>query len=96
MNKRIYKIDPNVVWKEADGTIYILQPEREEIHALNETGVFIWKLISKGYSLTEVKAELLSHYNVTADVGSKDIQEFIDRYVREKFLALEHRKPKNK
>ena len=94
MMNKTYKIDPNIIWKDADDTIYILQSDREEIHALNETGTFIWRLVSEGHSLTQVKTELLSRYNVAEDRASKDIQEFIDRYVREKILIQQHRKPK--
>ncbi len=96
MINKTYQIDPNIIWKDADGTIYILQPEREEIHALNETGTLIWKLISKGHTLLEIKAELLNRYTVTAKRAEKDIQEFINRYVREKFLTSTHRSPKRR
>lgn len=96
MTDKTYQIDPDAVWKEADGVIYILQPEREEIHALNDTGAFIWRQIDKGHSLTQIKTELLSRYNVSSDVATKDSQEFIDRYVREKLLVVKHRKPKDK
>lgn len=94
MMNKTYKIDPNIIWKDADDTIYILQPEREEIHALNETGSFIWRLISKGHSLAQVEEELLSHFTVTPDRASKDIQEFVDRYVKEKFLTPKGKKMK--
>jgi outer membrane protein assembly factor BamB len=94
MINKTYQVDPNVIWKDVDGIIYILQPEREEIHALNETGTFIWRLINKGYSLAQVKKELLSQYNVTSDRVTKDIQEFIDRYIREKFITPKCRNPK--
>lgn len=87
MTDKTYTIDPNIIWKDVDGVVYILQPEREEIHALNETGTLIWKLISKGYSLKHVQTKFLSLYKVTAQQAQNDIQEFIDRYVREKFLT---------
>lgn len=96
MGNITYQINPDIIWKDADDTIYILQPDREEIHALNETGTLIWKLIGKGYSLTKVKTEFLYRYKVTASQAEKDIQEFINRYVMEKFLTTKNIKPKKK
>lgn len=94
MVNKTYKINPNIIWKDADDTIYILQPEREEIHALNETGSFIWRLISKGYFLAQVEEKLLSHFTVTPNRASIDIQEFVDQYVKEKFLIPKGKKIK--
>lgn len=88
MKDKNYQIDSNVIWKDVDGIIYILQPEKEKILALNETGTFIWRLISKGKSFTQIKTELLSCYTVTSNRASKDIQEFIDIYVKEKYFIL--------
>lgn len=88
MKDKNYQIDSNVIWKDVDGIIYILQPEKEKIFALNETGTFIWRLISNGKSFTQIKTELLSCYTVTSSRASKDIQEFIDTYVKEKYFIL--------
>lgn len=82
----IYKINPDIIWKDADGVVYILQPTREEIHALNETGSFIWRLLSKGNSLEQVQTKLLREYSVTAREASVDLQHFVEKYIREKFL----------
>lgn len=88
MKDNNYQIDPNVIWKDVDGIIYILQPEKEEIYELNETGTLIWRLISKGKSLAQVKSEILSSYEVSPGRTSKDIQEFVNRYVKEKIFIL--------
>ncbi len=81
-----YQINPDVIWKEADGIIYILQPDREEIHALNETGTVIWKLVEKGRSPRDISNSLVEQYDVDARKAIKDVEEFIDQYVREKIL----------
>jgi outer membrane protein assembly factor BamB len=86
MTDKTYQIDRNIIWKDVDGVVYILQPEQEEIHALNETGTLIWKLIDKGYTLKQVQKKFLVLYKVTDQQAKNDIQAFIDRYVREKFL----------
>lgn len=98
MTDKTYRIDPDIIWKEADGIIYILQPEREEIHALNETGTFIWKRIDKGRAPAQILKELLSEYNITPGHARSDLQEFINQYVREKILTTGSRgkKPKLK
>lgn len=87
MTTEKFKIDKDAVWKDVDGRIYILQPEREEIHALNETGTLIWRLISKGKSLSEITKAFTAEYDVTAGQAEKDILEFVNQYIREKLLS---------
>ena len=96
MIDKTYKIDSNIIWRDVDGVVYILQPEREEIHALNETGTLIWKLMSKGYSLKQIQQRFVSLYNVSSQEAQSDIQEFVDRYIREKFFVPVKRNIKSK
>lgn len=81
-----YRISPDCIWKEADGRIYILQPDREEIHALNETATFIWKLLDKGYAPEDIVRELSSQFDVSEKQARTDVREFLARYVRENML----------
>lgn len=91
-----YQISPDIIWKDADGTVYVLQPDTEEIHALNETGSFIWRLINKGYALSKIIIELLAEYDVAEAWANKDVEEFVARYVRENFLIEPKRSSKAK
>lgn len=86
MNKT-YKISTKIVWKDADDTVYILQPERDEVHILNETGSFIWRLIAKKKSYKQIQTALLDHFEVDESTAQKDVKDFLARYVRDGFLV---------
>ena len=43
---------------------------------LNETGVFIWKLLENGASREEILAALLEEYDVTQEHAEKNLDDF--------------------
>ena len=53
---------------------------------LNDTGVFFWNLLSKGTTKEEMLDALLTEYDVSAEEGSKDIDEFIGKLKAAKLL----------
>lgn len=48
-----------------------------QIMSLNETGVFLWKLMENQVSKQELIAALCKEYEVTPDVASADVEAFL-------------------
>lgn len=82
------KISSKIIWKDIDNKIYILQPERREIHSLNETASFIWRLLAKNYDLKTIIKKLQGTYDVRPQVAKRDLLDFVNKFIREKFLTI--------
>lgn len=81
------EITNNYIFKRI-GKDYTLIPVRESnvrvdtIINLNETGAFIYKLIEKGLDKDSIVNMMIYEYDVTIDVLTKDVDEFIDMLIK--------------
>ncbi len=53
----------------------------DEFHSLitlNDTGLFIWKLIEKGTDADKILENILSTYDIDEETAKADIQNFIE------------------
>lgn len=46
---------------------------------LNDTGVFIWKLLSAGCTKDELIEKITAEYDVSQEIASKDAELFIEK-----------------
>lgn len=44
---------------------------------LNDTGAFLWNILSKGCTYDELVSSLLSEYDVNEDIAKRDIDVFL-------------------
>lgn len=54
----------------------------EGMITLNDTGVFMWKLLEKGISLDELVEKMVEEYDIDKAVAQKDAQSFIDKLTK--------------
>ncbi len=53
---------------------------------LNDTGVFLWKILEKGATEEEMVSALLNEYEVEKEVAEKDVSKFIGKLKEAKLL----------
>lgn len=53
---------------------------------LNETGAFLWKLLEKSSTESEMVDALLSEYDVDRDTAEKDVKAFTDKLMEAKLV----------
>lgn len=54
---------------------------------LNETGAFLWNLMSKEVTKEELLNEVLAEYDTSAETAAQDIDEFLDMMKKHDLLA---------
>ena len=54
--------------------------------SLNETGAFLWKLLEKSSTESEMVDALLSEYEVDRDTAEKDVKAFTDKLMEAKLV----------
>ena len=53
---------------------------------LNETGAFLWKLLEKSSTESEMVDALLNEYDVDRDTAEKDVKAFTDKLMEAKLV----------
>ena len=53
---------------------------------LNETGVFLWKLLERKANKDELLSAILTEYKIDEETAKADIDEFIDMLIAKKVI----------
>lgn len=68
---------------EVEGEGVVIQPESGQMFSLNETGLFVYRLLDQGQSVKEIARKLSKEYNVGQKEAMTDVTEFV-RQLQEK------------
>lgn len=80
--------NPKVVSKKVGSQWVILESNRKFVRTLNSTAGFIWSITKNPISLQDVVTKVSVHYKTPAVNIQKDIEEFVEEYVREGLLTV--------
>lgn len=56
-----------------------LKTSFEGMITLNDTGVFMWKLLEQGISFDDLVEKMVEEYGIDKAIAQKDAQSFIDK-----------------
>lgn len=74
------KIKPGYLLKEVAHNFVVIPVgdiDFDGMITLNESGVFIWKLLEKGYDKEAIINALLDEYNVEREIAQSDTEQFL-------------------
>lgn len=86
--KKVTKIKQNstVIFKDVDGIVYIMDPEKVVIRTLNQTASFIWRVLKKPLTINQVASLLCEKFDVGKKEAVQDVKSFIKKYLDEGYL----------
>lgn len=80
---------PDVVFTEVgEKEAVLLHMKTKMYFSLNETGVFIWQLMSSGHTLGEISRKIQEAYDVPPEKASKSVTTLMDELAREKLIEV--------
>jgi coenzyme PQQ synthesis protein D (PqqD) len=79
---RRYERDPDIVYRRIVDEVVLLPirhnfGDLESIFTLNEVGARVWDLLDGRRTLVEITDIIVSEFDVTSDVASDDLEEFV-------------------
>lgn len=89
--KEIFRANPDFIISEIAGE-YILVPVGEAakifhgLASLNETGVFLWKLLGTQRTRNEIYDCFAKEYELTEEESKRDVDEFLEPAIREHII----------
>jgi len=70
-------IRPDVVYREVDGVVVAFSLDSGEYVSLDDIGTDIWRLIEKDGRIEQVRAAMLSAYDIDAATCDEELGSFI-------------------
>jgi len=86
------KINPGFALKDIAGS-YVVVPVGDNLVdfsamiTLNETGAFLWNLLSDDKSIEELASAICKEYDVTEEEALLDVKAFTDTLIEKKVLS---------
>jgi hypothetical protein len=71
----------------SDGAV-LLHLGTKKYFSLNESGVFIWKMMSRGHSLEKISIKLQEEYDITSGKASESVIALMDELAKEKIIEV--------
>lgn len=73
-----YKIKQQVLWKNIDNEVVIVDPDTDNYSCLNATARDVWELLGKGNPVNEIVSELCARYDAPEECIREDVQSLIE------------------
>lgn len=86
------KRSKEVIFKEVEGVVYILDPQKSIVRTLNRTASFIWQSLEKPQSIKQLAQLLSKEFSVKEKKAKEDLEEFALQYLKDKLLTFSSRK----
>jgi coenzyme PQQ biosynthesis protein PqqD len=83
----VLKANPMLAWREIDGSIVIISPERSMVHELNPTASFIWKRVNGRRTTDEIAEQLAAEFDVTRESALADVHELVESLVANQLVS---------
>ena len=84
-----YTISTEVIAQEVSGETVLLDLGSEQYFSLDVVGTRIWQMLGESKTPDEIKAQLLTEYDVAGDELERDIQSLIATLLDEGLLSAE-------
>jgi hypothetical protein len=75
--------NPQAAWRDLTGQVFLILPQANEVHELNETGTFLWVRADGRRTVAELAEDLAQEFDVEPGAAQTDAAQF--------FAELEHK-----
>ena len=65
-----------------EGKIYLLDPQKNEIRALNQTAGLIWQNADKNTTVEELIKKVVAKFDAPANIIGADVIKFVNKYLK--------------
>ncbi len=78
-----------LAWREIDGSVVIISPERSMVHELNPTASFIWKKVDGKRTTDEIAEQVAAEFDVTRESALADVYELAESLVANRLVSTQ-------
>lgn len=86
---RRYLRNPQTAGREIDGQAFVVTPDDNKLHTLNEAATELWRLAGGGISAGDAAAALADAFEVDRETAHRDAETCLDDLVARQILIVE-------
>jgi hypothetical protein len=90
--ERYLCVNPEAMSASLEDSIVILDVQGQSFFSSNDVGSFIWRLIQRPQTLSDIKRAVLAEYEVDETKCEKDIFRFLEQLIQAKLVKEDIRK----
>ncbi len=79
----------DIISSEVNGEIVMMSVQNGKYYSLNPTGNYIWKVLEKPLSVTDLLKHITTTFNLTEDKTREDVVPFIEDLIKENILTVQ-------
>lgn len=83
-----YRLAETIAQRTIGGETFVYDRAHGVIHTFNDTGTFIWSMLSASTPLDEIPERLREEFDVTRDEADNDVARFINLLEENHLLRL--------
>lgn len=80
------KEDSEIVWKDFNGEIIVLNVDNGSYFTGNEVASHIWKLIIEGNSISDCTKAICNAFEIEEEIASKDVSEVVKYLIDQELI----------
>jgi len=84
-----YRRNPLTAGRVIDGQAFVVTPDDNKLHTLNEAATSLWRLAADGVSTESAAAALCAEYEVDASTAERDAVACLDDLVARQILLVD-------
>jgi hypothetical protein len=84
-----YRRNPQTAGRMIDGLAFVVTPDDNKLHTLNETATWLWQQAAGGLSVEEAAAQLVARYEVELEAARRDAEVCLTDLVARQILVAE-------
>ncbi|MEZ5428765.1 MAG: lasso peptide biosynthesis PqqD family chaperone [Pyrinomonadaceae bacterium] len=78
----------NHLYSNLNGKGVILSMKSERYYGVNTVGAFIWEVIQKPASYTDIQAKLMQEFDVDEEVCEQEVSSFLKKLMKEELVDI--------
>lgn len=86
---RRYRRNPQTAGREIDGQAFVVTPDDNKLHTLNEAATCLWRLAASGLSADDAAAALCAEYEIDSATARRDAEACLDDLVARQILLVD-------
>ena len=89
MKSLVYKKNPHTAGRIIDGLAFVVTPDDNKLHTLNDTATHLWQLAANGLTTEAAADELSTRYQVDRETALRDADVCLRDLVARQILVLD-------
>lgn len=79
MTNTRYRVRSDVVAREVDGELLILDRQTDQVHKLNPMASYIWARLRRETNTDDIAKEVVEQFDVDPEVAAQDVSKYAEQ-----------------